>query len=64
MMDCMGCERCKVWGKLQVTGRYLASLSDFSIRNGTTYDLNISDLSKEAVFWICKFYFGSGSADP
>jgi len=20
MMDCMGCERCKVWGKLQVTG--------------------------------------------
>ena len=20
MMDCLGCERCKVWGKLQVTG--------------------------------------------
>ena len=20
LMDCMGCERCKVWGKLQVTG--------------------------------------------
>merc|ERR1712168_1319767 len=20
LMDCLGCERCKVWGKLQVTG--------------------------------------------
>merc|ERR1739844_516628 len=20
IMDCLGCERCKVWGKLQVTG--------------------------------------------
>ena len=22
LMDCLGCERCKVWGKLQVTGRF------------------------------------------
>ena len=21
LMDCLGCERCKVWGKLQVTGK-------------------------------------------
>ena len=22
IMDCLGCERCKVWGKLQMTGQY------------------------------------------
>ena len=28
LMDCLGCERCKVWGKLQVTGeiRHLHSI--------------------------------------
>ena len=43
-MDCVGCEKCRLWGKLQITGLGTALKILFSYQNPTQVRLSRSEL--------------------
>lgn len=51
VMDCVGCEKCRLWGKLQVSGLGTALKILFSVND----DENLCQIV--STFPICSFQF-------
>ncbi|KDE06115.1 hypothetical protein MVLG_03532 [Microbotryum lychnidis-dioicae p1A1 Lamole] len=49
IMDCVGCDKCRLWGKLQITGLGTALKLLFSAQEPTTTTTNQVDLSRSEV---------------